>query len=210
MSKLPVRELKPLSPKTEATLELVKALFPVVVSIFTAIWIAFQFFDAKQKDREQLDRQLAAQESEARKPFNDLQLKMYQEMARIGGDLVLLGPSTTSGAYVEVQSRFDALYWSSLSMVEDRQVELAMINLDRALQNFGYDSRKLLNADDSQLRKVRDRVYCLALAMKGSIGAAWKVNLNSGPPIPANARELEKQCDTQLEPFPANSKLKNN
>jgi hypothetical protein len=79
MSKLPVRDTrKPLSPRTEAILSLVQALFPVVASIATAIWIVNGYFDSKVKDQEQRETEFSKQEQAAELKIRELR-KAYDE-----------------------------------------------------------------------------------------------------------------------------------
>ncbi|TYO67998.1 hypothetical protein FXV83_04335 [Bradyrhizobium hipponense] len=120
-------------------------------------------------------------------------------MARIGGTLATTNPTSQSDLWTGTKRDFYALYWSGLSMVEDRQVEIGIINLERSLRNFARSS--------GTHRSVRDRVYCLALAMQSSIGLSWKVHLTEGPELPNKEREQQKRCNVEVELNSADSKL---
>jgi hypothetical protein len=194
MNKLSVRE-RPvaLSRRTEAILEISKALVPVLASAITACWIAFQYFSSQAAETE-------ARLREAQKPFNDVQLKTYQEAASVTG--VLATASEEDPAFTEAKKRFYALYWSGLSLVEDRQVEVAMINLERTLRNN--------KAASASHREVRDRVYCLAHAMKMSVETTWTPSRKGGLPLSSDEERLRKNCDTLVDLSAAALKIENN
>jgi hypothetical protein len=194
MGKLPVREPPvPLSRRTEALLEISKVLIPVLASVITAGWIAFQYFGSQHAETD-------ARLREAQKPFNDIQLKTYQEAAGVAG--VLATESEGDPAFTEAKKRFYALYWSGLSLVEDRQVEVAMIYLERTLRNY--------KAASSPHREVRDRVYCLAHAMKMSVETTWRPNSKDGPPLSPGEETARKNCDKPAELSEAVLKLNDN
>jgi hypothetical protein len=199
LSKLPVRDSrKALSPKTESTLEVAKVVIPFLISAATALWVGFQYFDSAEKDRQQrkaaqekdriqYERDISARVSEARKPFNELQLKTYQELALVAG--ILATAEQGSDVYSNAKGEFYRFYWSKLSMVEDGAVEYAMVNLERAIRNFA--------ADRSRHQDVRARVYCLARALKASTEHSWTIHL----PDAANVLNLDDVARKDCQNF---------
>src|SRR5882757_604759 len=171
MSRFPVHEGgKPLSPRTEATLSIVQALFPIAASLATAIWVVNGYFDQQKASLEQQRTAEVARASEARKPFYEKQLTLYFEAARVAGALATLDPK--SSQWADTKQRFYALYWSELSMVEDSRVEYGMVNFETTLANFDKDGS--LRAD------VQRQSYCLAHALKDSISENWSINFGRG------------------------------
>ncbi len=199
MSKLPSRDTrKALSPTAEAWLEVLRVVGPILISAITAIWIAFQYFQSAAKDREQAletrekeqkqtEREVSARISEARKPFNQLQLATYEEIATVAG--VLATAQQGDPTYTDAKRNFYKLYWSRLSMVEDGKVEVAMVNLERAIRNYAARTRPQQN--------VRVRVYCLANALKASIQQSWTITLPDTPKLPKIDESNRRSCEAE-------------
>jgi hypothetical protein len=170
MSKLPVRApaKATFSPKTERLLTLTQALFPIAVSVGTAIWAINGYFDQQKASLGQEKMAQAARANEARKPFYEKQLTLYFETAKVAGMLVTEDPA--SPAWDALKRRFYALYWSELSMVEDASVERSMINFETTLTNF--------NKDNSLGAEVQRQAYCLSHALKESIARNWTIDFH--------------------------------
>jgi hypothetical protein len=79
----------------------------------------------------------------------------------------------------EAERRFWALYWSELSMVEDRRVEEAMVTFSKKLYDYTA-SRKMTKAhsqpfDDSKSKQPLSNASLeLAHAIRQSIENAWR------------------------------------
>jgi len=186
MSKLPVREAKKaeiLSPWVQAGLALLQGVLPAMTAIIGGLYV----LRTHVEDQARAERALAEQQKqattaryfEARKPFYDKQLGLYFEAARVGGLLATLDPA--SPEWTTNKARFYALYWSELSMVEDRSVEASMVNVERTLRMFA--------ASTVDHQAVRRQAYCLAHSLKNSISTTWKVDFNPAnlPEVPAEA-----------------------
>ena len=85
--------------------------------------------------RDQSIRQLRQQQSEnlrlaesrrieATKPFLERQLKLYTEATQVAG---VLATSSDANAIAKATERFWQLYWGELALVENREVEGAMV-----------------------------------------------------------------------------------
>lgn len=197
MSKLPVRESgKSLSPRTEASLAVIQALFPIAASLATAIWAINGYFEEQEKNRQQQAAARDVRFAEARKPFYEMQLNTYQKAASVAGHLAA-APANTSEEFRADRNRFYELYWSELSMVEDDEVKDRMVKLEQALANY--------EADGSKRQQLQNRVYCLAVALKSSIASSWTVSFENNPPKTSTPAKTPNKsyCDRDELPLPA-------
>lgn len=147
---------------TEYRIETYIKLFGVVVVLAGGIWTLFQYVDARRHETE-LQSQLRRRETDAflfRK-----QADLYFEAA---ANAATIASSTDSKTRKKAEERFNQLYWGELVMVEDRRVELAMINfkdcLDKKNKNCSLDAKSL----------------DLAACARDSIVRTW--NTTFGPP----------------------------
>lgn len=140
-------------------------LATILGAIGSFVWGVWLWHDGSSK-------QLAAQEREsqrlsetrrieATRPFLDRQLTLYTEASQVAARLA----SGESGdAATKARSRFWQLYLGELALVEDREVEAAMVSFGRALENGG---------DSSTLRTLSVR---LAHACRKSLDESWGIN----------------------------------
>lgn len=98
---------------------------------------------------------------EATKPFLERQLKLYTEASQVAAQI-----ATSNDAAVVAKStdRFWQLYWGELALVENREVEAAMVQYGNALEN---------PADRATLRQ---RSLDLAKACRRSLDRSWGIN----------------------------------
>ena len=117
------------------------------------LWGVIQYF-ATQKAL------AGTREIEARKPFLERQLKLYTEATQAAATLA------TSRNPLEVAAasdRFWSLYWGELALVEDREVETAMVNL-------GAEIKKGRTGEELEQRSLK-----LAHACRNSLAKSWGV-----------------------------------
>jgi hypothetical protein len=187
MSKLPVRDTSkaPFSPKTERILTLVQVLFPMVAAIATAIWAVNGYLGEQQKNREQQEVARIGRLSEARKPFYELQLKAYTNVAEVAGRLAAIEEkSKVSEEWMAARKRFYELYWSELSMVEDEIVKNQMVKIEPIVRNPE-------TAPNNRF-ELTERVYCLAAILKLSIASNWEVDFTKGADKQIPSQEVKK------------------
>jgi hypothetical protein len=196
MGKLPVHEpgKATFSPRTERLLTLVQALFPIVVSVATAIWAINAYLDQQKVALAQQEAAEAARANEARKPFYEKQLTLYFEAAKVVG--LLSTETPTTDVWKDAKKRFYALYWSELSMVEDQGVEQGMVKFERTLTNF--------DRDGSLRPPVQKQAYCLAHTLKTSIASNWTVDFSKNPPpvITQSQKPSRDYCDQAVDLLP--------
>ncbi|MCK1388178.1 hypothetical protein [Bradyrhizobium sp. 21] len=181
------KEKAPFSPKTERVLTLVQMLFPILATIGGALWAINGYFNDQDQSRSQAEASRTARINDARKPFYELQLKIYGSAATVAGALASEDPA--SDKWMDARRKFYALYWSELSMVEDSNVKSRMVNLEKALVNF--------NRDSSQRKQLQDQCYCLATALKESIASNWTIDLQGSSAVsaPAGLTPSKSYCD---------------
>lgn len=184
----PSEQPKPLfSPRAQALLALVPTVLPAMTAILGGLWVVFTYLD-HQRDQERAQRTLATQqqadaarqaakqqedvarqnsirEFEARKPFVQKQFDLYIETAAVVGRLTTLDPKSEDWAKNSI--RFWQLYWTELSLVEDRGVELGMVRFGEALTAYHRDPQTQPDLQQASLS--------LAHALRDSIRDSWRV-----------------------------------
>lgn len=195
LSKLPVRESKTevLSPWVQAGLTLLQGIIPALSAIIGGLYVlSTHYADQAAAEKAQAGQLQATARSrylDARKPFFEKQLATYNEAARVGGVLATVRPGTPE--WTEAKVRFYALYWSELTMVEDRNVAESMVNLERTLRNYA--------SNNANRQDVRIRTYCLSRALNVSIESTWALEVKqSALPGPADVPTRE-QCAQSVE-----------
>jgi|SRR5215468_5343799 len=178
------RSSKPLSPRTQAVLSLIQALLPPMTAILGGLWVVFTYIDGQ---RENHRKELETRRIETQRPFLEKQLTLYFEAAQVTGKLVVLTPDEK--LWEDTERRFWMLYWSELSMVEDKGVERAMVTFSKHLQ--GYTSaRKALQEqhqpiNDTQMKQQIDGAALeLAHAIRASIEARWSSGTRTADSAP--------------------------
>lgn len=152
--------------------DIVKDWLPVATVVAGAVWALVTFFAHEKEQSATLNRQdEAAQKArsfEVRRPFLDQQLKLYIEVASVGGFLVTHKPS--EAAWQEKNVRFAQLYWSELSIVESKGVENAMVALGQTL--FNYQK----TGEEAQRMGAETATLDLAHAIRADLDTIWKSN----------------------------------
>jgi hypothetical protein len=133
--------------------------------------------EARRQHFEQAKRDTDARMFEARKPFNEMQLELYAQVAKVTGEIV----TTTDFAnpkWGENVRRFYQLFWTELSMVEDHEVK-------KEMEKFSTELRNITRVDDYKskvphLRELQQASYRLASALRASIASSWSLVLAAG------------------------------
>jgi hypothetical protein len=178
MSKLPERHDKELlSPVTKAVLQLIQGLLPALTAIAAGVWVAWTYFDHQKQVRFEQEAQAARENTthqlEAQKPFNQKQLELYVEAAQVTGRLVSAETFGTD-EWKNDARRFEELYWTELTMVEDDGVKNAMVEFRPVLR--AIIQKGSLSEEDR--RTLQDSSYHLAKALNASIASTWVVTLS--------------------------------
>lgn len=129
--------------------ELVGAL-PQLIAALAFFWGIIQYFRAEKDKRE--TRRL-----EAKKPFLELQLKLYSDICHTAAVIVSSNLSENS----EVERQFYELFWGRMPLVEDAEVESAMIEFEKALTK---------PRDSIELQKLSLK---LAHSCRNSLSKSW-------------------------------------
>jgi hypothetical protein len=179
----PPVEQNPLSPRTQAALTLVQGLLPVMTAITGGLWVAFTYLQDQRHQADalkaQADKDTQTRAIEARQPFTKVQLDTYIETAKVVGGLVSTN-DWTAEEWKHNRQRFEELYWTELSMVEDTGVKEAMQAFRVQLQKAEANAGPPWKVPDDDFTELRERSYRLALALQASIESSWQINLGRG------------------------------
>jgi hypothetical protein len=167
-----------------------QGLVPAMTAIAGGMWIAFTYLrnlkETHQETLRQAQRDEISRSIEARKPFLSRQLDLYFETATVVGKLATT-KDRTSPIWSDNRARFEQLYWSELSLVEDLNVSQAMAGIRVDLDALATAENPLLD-DTPQSRakrakridkaeaKLQDSALNLASTLKKSLENSWVVD----------------------------------
>jgi hypothetical protein len=125
--------------------------------------------------------QFTAQQSQAnRQPFLQKQLELTFQATETASRLA---SETDAIAWEKARGTFWQLYWGTLSIVEDRAVESAMVELGKLIPTEPVTAPKL------PMRSIEVPSYKLAHAVRDLVLASWNVYL---PPLQGTRQEQAK------------------
>ena len=172
-------DLPPIPPRTFS--DSLKQYWPFIVPIVAGGWIAVTWLQDQRelevKRQTEASNQTLVRRFEAQKPFRDKQFELYVETAKVVGKLVT-SSDLTAAEWNENFQRYEQLYWTELSMVEDEGVKKAMQSFASKLLSI-----KEHGARDEDSKDLKDLAYQLALALRTSIENNWKIELSTSKPI---------------------------
>lgn len=139
----------------EPFIELAKVVVAAIAAMSTLLGVAWQWRQA------QVARFNSA-EFEARQPFLTRQLELYSEAAKV---VVKIATSRDEGERETLEDRFWELYWGELALVEDRDVEAAMVAFGEALKS------------DEPQGRLQSLSLDLARAIRTSLDRSWGIKV---------------------------------
>jgi hypothetical protein len=146
------------------TLKFITDLSPfgtALTIVVGAVWVALKYFRS-EKDA------AIARLFESRKPFLELQLKLYTEAAQVAGKLAVADIGQEE--FQKAVYRFWELYWSELAVVESNAVERAMMKVGDALGKM----------QKGEARSVLEQaVLELARALHDGIVTEWGAHIGA-------------------------------
>ncbi len=150
----------------EETLKLLAAL-GAILSFLWGIWV-WRDKSAQELAHARIEAQRLAESHriEATKPFLERQLKLYTEASQVAA---VLATSTEAAELLRATERFWELYWGELALVENKEVQAAMVALGRALET---------SADKKEVQQLSLR---LAHACRRSLDKSWGINAWTTP-----------------------------
>jgi hypothetical protein len=156
-----------LRPSTfDEALKLVGAL-GALLSFAWGVWVWRDQSISRLRQTETENERLAeSRRVEATKPFLERQLKLYTEAAQVAA---LIATSSDASTVVKSTERFWQLYWGELALVENREVEAAMVQYGTALDN------------PTDRATLRQRSLDLATACRRSLDRSWGINAWTNP-----------------------------
>ena len=105
---------------------------------------------------------------EARRPFLDLQLKLYQDATK---QAAILATSDNPADLQTAERRFWQLYWGELAMVENGGIKIQNNGVEGAMVRFGDELKK----EPRNRSKLHDRSLELAHICRDSLAESWGV-----------------------------------
>lgn len=127
--------------------------FSIVIGITLSV---LNFRIAKEKEAE-------SRKIEAAKPFLELRQKLYLE-ALTNASILASQDFHTEEEILNAKKRFAELYWGELSLIEDKNIEKAMIEV-----------AKSMNLNDS-VSSSQKATYELAHTMRESLVNSWGID----------------------------------
>ena len=150
----------PAAPKRQLA-EAVRTWLPIWAAVLGGLWAAWTYID--QQDRN-ARREAQVALVEAQKPFLEKRQDLYFEAAKVAGALGHTDPK--SPEWKALEDRFYALYWGELSLVEGKDVEARMIDVETKLRSY----KDGVTGGASALSLA---ALCLAHVMRGEIETGW-------------------------------------
>lgn len=139
----------------EGLLELLKVLVGAIAATSTLLGVSWQWRQAH----------MARSQSalvEARQPFLTRQLELYGEAAKVAARIATTDDEKELG---EATTRFWQLYWGELALVEDRDVEAAMVAFGEAMKTSAKKAQQQSLSLD------------LAHAIRRSLDRSWGIEV---------------------------------
>lgn len=128
-------------------------LLSMLGALATFVWGVLQYIENNKKQTE-------SRRIEATKPFLERQLKLYTEATQSAATFATSEGSAEKAAAIK---RFWSLYWGELALVEDKDVEAAMVALGKGLDR---------QASQAELKQLSLK---LAHACRDSLALSWGV-----------------------------------
>lgn len=145
-------------------------VFGLVGALASFAWGVYQWREKSERELAQVrleaDRLATSRKIEATKPFLERQLKLYTEISQVAATL---STSSDNSERTKATKRFWELYWGELALVENREVEAAMVELGKALAR---------GAPQSDLQQLSLR---LAHACRTSLDRSWGIHAWTTP-----------------------------
>ena len=141
-------------------------------AILLGLWAAFTYYDTANR--------------ELRKPFNDAQLTLCKEASDAAATLASVEPITDTDrigptdkvedAWRVARIRFEQLYWGSLAIVEDENVEDRMVKF-RTLLSHHEDEMRTNKFNVGIRWVIQNAALDIAHACRGLVSKTWQISL---------------------------------
>jgi hypothetical protein len=145
-------------------------LLGVVGVIASFLWGVWVWKDKSNNElaQQRLEAQRLADSRriEATKPFLERQLKLYTEASQVAA---LIATSDEKREIQKATTRFWQLYWGELALVENKEVESAMVAMGRAITN------------GANRNETRQASLSLAHACRQSLDKSWGIHAWTNP-----------------------------
>jgi hypothetical protein len=139
--------------QTRTNIKFYAELLQAAAIIFTGVWAAFTYHHQTQDQKKRAIEQAEAVKRELRKPYDEKQLSLYLETARVVADLATLPQGDERE---RVERRFWELYWGELAFVESSVSGWALNDepVEQMMRQFCdrmFETSKCVTAGDDRL-----------------------------------------------------------
>lgn len=145
-------------------------LLGLIGAIASFVWGVYQWRAKSERelaqDKAEADRIAATRKLEATRPFLERQLKLYPEASQVAA---VLATSTDPSERSAASRRFWQLYWGELALVENQDVEAAMVAFGDALTR------------EASPPELQDLSLKLAHACRLSLDRSWGIHAWTSP-----------------------------
>lgn len=163
------------------TIESVSKIMLALIAVLGFVWGVYKYMDSRERqlDRHEdaLERQAETRRIEATRPYLERQLRLYTEATQVAARIATKGsapgrrdlkdsPSASryhASTLDNAVTRFWELYWGELALVEDNEVERAMVAYGQALR------------DKAPTETLQEKSLALAHACRDSLARSWGV-----------------------------------
>ena len=163
------------------TIESVSKIMLALIAVLGFVWGIYKYMDSRERqlDRHEdaLERQAETRRIEATRPYLERQLRLYTEATQVAARIATKGsapgqrdlkdsPSASryhASTLDNAVTRFWELYWGELALVEDNEVERAMVAYGQALR------------DKAPTETLQEKSLALAHACRDSLARSWGV-----------------------------------
>jgi hypothetical protein len=141
---------------------------------------------------------------EQKKPFREAQLQLCQDASEAAATLASLTPQVkaspsgpSEGAWENARARFEQLYWGSLAVVENDDVEARMVDFRERLMACENEIRAG-TLDEQKRLKLQQDALRIAHACRALIAEGWRLVLPE-PTRKSKASELQQEKYAKLK-----------
>lgn len=131
--------------------DLIVKIVGLIALVASGLWTLYKFRDDRRVD---LDNQAAAQRTEAKLRIDELNRFVFERQAGLYFEAAqaasTIATSDNKAEKKAASDKFYELYFGQLVVVEDRRVELAMIEFSRCLNQNGAGCSRTINTSQDE------------------------------------------------------------
>jgi hypothetical protein len=134
----------------------------VIGAVIVGAATAYTYFDTANREVE--------------KPFNDAQLRLCIDASDVAAHVASVPPSERDDRWMPARMRFEELYWGSLAIVENANVEGMMVRFRNLL--LPMETKVRANTlSDIERRQLQNAALNIAHACRALVSKTWRLRL---------------------------------